>query len=104
MVMRGCLRGAIGTAPMRKRPVEGSSGVKQEVMVHAPSQPAITAQALKAMPTGPKRSQNVIAIPAIQRRRIRPIIRPLSNKGYRRPIQAPSPPIPTFPRAGGKES
>jgi len=59
----------------------GRLGVRQEASVHAPSQPPITAHVLKAMPMGPKRTQRITTIPVIQRRRVRPIVPPLSQVG-----------------------
>ena len=70
-VIRGCSRSGTGTAPMGKRATVGRLGARQEVSVHAPSQPPIAAQVLKAMPTGPKRAQRTMTIPVIQRRRVR---------------------------------
>ena len=81
MVMSGCSRSGTSTDPMGKSIKVGGLGVRQEVSVHAPSQPAMTAQALKAMPTGPKRTQRIKTIPLIQRRRARPIVSPLSEDG-----------------------
>jgi hypothetical protein len=79
MIIRGCSICATGTEPMGARAIVGSLGARHEVSVHAPSQPAITAQALKAMPMGPKRTQSIKTIPVIQRRRVRPIVSPLSE-------------------------
>lgn len=66
---------------MAKRVKGGTPGARQEVSLHAPPQPAITAQVLKVMPIGPKRTQSMTTIPATQRRRVRPIVSPLSENG-----------------------
>jgi hypothetical protein len=77
--MSGCSRNGTGTDPIGKRAAAGRLGVGQEVSVHAPSQPAMTAQALNAMPMGPKAAQMLNTNPAIHRRRVRRIISPLSR-------------------------
>jgi hypothetical protein len=74
IAINGCSTSGAGTAPMGKRAIVGRLGVGQEVSVHAPSQPAITAQALKAMPMGPNRAQMSNTTPVIQRRRIKLIV------------------------------
>ena len=79
MVMRGCSRSGTGTDPMGESATVGRLGVRQEVSVHAPSQPAVTAQALKAMPMGPNRAQSIRTMPAIQRRRVRLMSSPFSE-------------------------
>jgi hypothetical protein len=81
MAISGCSTSGTGTAPMGKRAIVGRLGVGQEVSVHAPSQPAITAQALKAMPMGPNRAQRSNTTPMIQRRRIKLIVSPPSEEG-----------------------
>ena len=77
--MSGCSGNGIGTDPMGESTTVGRLGVKQEVSVHTLSQPAITAQALKAMPIGPKMAQVINTNPTMHRRRVRPIIAPLSR-------------------------
>jgi hypothetical protein len=72
--MSGCSRSGTGTEPMAKRPDVCRLGFRQEVSVQAPSQPPMTAHVLNAMPMGPKLAQIINTIPAIQRRRVRPII------------------------------
>lgn len=81
MAISGCLTSGTGTAPMGKRALVRRLGVGQEVSVHAPSQPAITAQALKAMPTGPNRAQRSNTMPVSQRRRIKLIVLPPAEEG-----------------------
>jgi hypothetical protein len=80
MVMRGGLRSGTGTAPMAKRAAVGRLGVREALTVQAAWQPAIMAQPLKAMPTGPKRTQSMMTMPAIQRRRIGRLMSPLSEE------------------------
>jgi hypothetical protein len=79
MVISGCTIGCIGTDPRGKSATIGRLGVRQDVSVQAPSQPAITAQALKAMPMGPKVAHIINTVAAIQRPRVRPIIALLSK-------------------------
>jgi hypothetical protein len=81
IVISGCLRGSVGTEPITKRAIVGRLGVRHEVSVHAPPQPPISAQLLKTMPTGPKRTQRMTTIPATKRRLGRPIALPLSEDG-----------------------
>jgi hypothetical protein len=73
MVISGRSRRATGTEPMGRSAAVGSLGARQEVSVHAPSQPAVTAQALKAMPTGPRRAHTTRTIPIVTRRRAKRI-------------------------------
>jgi hypothetical protein len=62
VVMRGFSTRGTGTDPRGKSAAVGCLGVRQEVSVHAPSQPPIAAQALKAMPMGPRRTHTTRTI------------------------------------------
>jgi hypothetical protein len=73
MVIRGCSIPDTGTEPMGKSAAVGRLGVRQEVSVHAPPQPAITAQALKAIPMGPRRIHTTKTIPIMTCRRVKRI-------------------------------
>ncbi len=70
MVIGGCSRRAPGTEPMGESAAVGALGARQEVSVHAPPQPAIAAQALKAMPIGPRRTHTARTIPTVTRCRV----------------------------------
>ena len=72
-VMRGCSIRGTGTDPRGKSAAVGRLGVRQEVSEHAPPQPAITAQALKAMPMGPRRIHTTRTIPIMTCRRVKRI-------------------------------
>jgi hypothetical protein len=71
MAISGCSTRGTGTAPMGKRAIVGRLDVEQQVSVQTPSQPAIIAQALKAMPMGPNTAQRSNTTPVSQRRRIK---------------------------------
>ena len=71
MLMRGCSIRGTGTDPIGRRAAVGRLGARQEVSVHAPSQPAITAQTLKAMPMGPSRAHTIRTIPIMTCRRVK---------------------------------
>jgi hypothetical protein len=71
MVVGGCSIRGTGTDSMGKSAIMGRLGARQEVSVHAPSQPAITAQALKAMPMGPRRTHITRTIPIVTYRRVK---------------------------------
>jgi hypothetical protein len=60
-----------GTDPMGDSAAVGSLGVRQEVSVQAPSQPAVTAQALKGMPMGPSRAHTARTIHVMTCRRVK---------------------------------
>jgi hypothetical protein len=62
MVKRGCSIRGTGTELTGKSAAVGRLGVRQEVSVHAPPQPAIAAQPLKAMPMGPSRAHTIRTI------------------------------------------
>jgi hypothetical protein len=81
MTISGCSTSGTGTASMGKRVIVGRLGVGQEVSVQTPSQPAITAQALKAMPMGPNTAQRSNTTPVSQRRRIKLIVSPPAEEG-----------------------
>jgi hypothetical protein len=73
MVIRGCSMRGTGTELMGKSAAVGRLGVRQEVSVHAPPQPAITAQPLKAMPMGPRRAHRIRTIQVMTCRRVKRI-------------------------------
>jgi hypothetical protein len=82
MAMRGCLRGAIGTAPMRKRPAGGQTWHETRGQRACPSAPPHDATSVKGHGHGAQEDPEMMTIPVIQRRRIRPIISLLSDKRY----------------------
>src|SRR5215216_2187265 len=89
MVMSGWPMDGTSTDPLGKRAAVGRLGVRYALTVHAAWQPAIMAQALKAMPRGPKRAQKMRSMPVIHRHRVRPIVSPLSEEGcegFKRPF------------------
>jgi hypothetical protein len=84
MGVSGCVRSGPGTEPRRERASMGAFGAGYALTVQAAWQPAIMAQALKAMPTRPKRTQRMRTIPVTHRHFVRPMGFPPSHMSGRR--------------------